>query len=120
VQVHALGLLRFVLTHLSYDGRVISLQQAVDVEARCLDALEWRLGPFFLEDDITGELHEPENRPPWCECTAQRVNKSRAARFCWLRRLYLTVTSYYQWHWLAHEHGIFDLHDWFAVGFCFL
>jgi hypothetical protein len=52
--VHALGLLRFILTHLSHNNMVVSLQQAVDVEARCLDALDWRLGPFFVEDELTG------------------------------------------------------------------
>lgn len=53
-QVHALGLLRFILTHLSHNGVVVTLQQAIDVEARCLDALDWRLGPFFVEDELTG------------------------------------------------------------------
>jgi hypothetical protein len=28
------------------------LEAAVDVEARCLEALGWRLGPFFLEDEL--------------------------------------------------------------------
>jgi hypothetical protein len=65
VQVHALGLLRFILTHLSHNGLVVSLQQAIDVEARCLDALEWRLGPFLLEDDLTGRVYEPEYWAPW-------------------------------------------------------
>jgi len=31
------------------------MEQAADIEARCLDVLDWRLGPFFLEDDLTGE-----------------------------------------------------------------
>lgn len=54
LQVHALGLLRFILTHLSHNGMVVSLQQAIDIEARTLDALDWRLGPFFEEDELTG------------------------------------------------------------------
>ncbi len=53
-QVHALGLLRFILTNLSHNGMMVTLQQAIDIEARCLDALDWRLGPFFTEDDLTG------------------------------------------------------------------
>eukprot|EP00879_Flechtneria_rotunda_P000325 GHRR01000416.1.p1 GENE.GHRR01000416.1~~GHRR01000416.1.p1 ORF type:complete len:774 (+),score=329.60 GHRR01000416.1:521-2842(+) len=53
-QVHALGLLRFMLTNLSHNGDIVSMQQAADVEARCLDALGWRLGPFFLEDELQG------------------------------------------------------------------
>eukprot|EP00775_Hariotina_reticulata_P010786 gene10786-10943_t len=51
-QVHAIGLLRFVLTHLSVDRHPVSLEAAVDVEARCLEALGWQLGPFFLEDEL--------------------------------------------------------------------
>lgn len=43
-----------MLTNLSHNGAVVNLQQASDVEARCLDALGWRLGPFFLEDDLSG------------------------------------------------------------------
>jgi hypothetical protein len=54
-QVHALGLLRFMLTNLSHNGAVVTMQQAANVEARCLEALEWRLGPFFSEDELTGE-----------------------------------------------------------------
>eukprot|EP00878_Enallax_costatus_P009746 GHUV01010178.1.p4 GENE.GHUV01010178.1~~GHUV01010178.1.p4 ORF type:complete len:120 (+),score=31.43 GHUV01010178.1:268-627(+) len=54
-QSHALGLLSFMLTNLSHNGAVVSLQQAADVEARCLDALGWRLGPYFIEDDLTGD-----------------------------------------------------------------
>lgn len=57
-QVHALGLLRFILTNLSHNGAVVSLQQALNVEAGCLDVLEWRLGPFFLEDKLSGEDEE--------------------------------------------------------------
>jgi hypothetical protein len=53
-QVHALGLLRFILTNLSHNGMMVTLQQAIDIEARCLDALDWRLGPFFTEDNLTG------------------------------------------------------------------
>jgi hypothetical protein len=56
-QVHALGLLRFILTNLSHNGMMVTLQQAIDIEARCLDALDWRLGPFFTEDDLTGLSH---------------------------------------------------------------
>ncbi|KAF8059657.1 hypothetical protein HT031_005065 [Scenedesmus sp. PABB004] len=57
-QVHALGLLRFMLTQLSHNGAVVSAAQAADVEARCLDALGWRLGPFFIEDALTGDDEE--------------------------------------------------------------
>eukprot|EP00879_Flechtneria_rotunda_P008153 GHRR01008540.1.p2 GENE.GHRR01008540.1~~GHRR01008540.1.p2 ORF type:complete len:184 (+),score=49.89 GHRR01008540.1:485-1036(+) len=63
-QVHALGLLRFMLTNLSHNGAVVSLQQAADVEARCLQSLEWRLGPFFTEDE---QLHG-FNEALWAEC----------------------------------------------------
>lgn len=59
MQVHALGLLRFILTHLSHNGVVVTLQQAIDVEARCLESLDWRLGPFFAEDDLTGGMGAP-------------------------------------------------------------
>lgn len=55
LQVHALGLLRFILTNLSHNGVVVTLQQAIDVEARCLEALDWRLGPFFVEDELAGQ-----------------------------------------------------------------
>lgn len=57
-QIHALGLLRFMLTNLSHNSAVVTLQQASDVEARCLDALEWRLGPFYIEDELTGDDEE--------------------------------------------------------------
>lgn len=60
MQIHALGLLRFILTNLSYNGGVVSLEQAADIEARCLDVLDWRLGPFFVEDDLTGKVATPE------------------------------------------------------------
>eukprot|EP00879_Flechtneria_rotunda_P001555 GHRR01001714.1.p1 GENE.GHRR01001714.1~~GHRR01001714.1.p1 ORF type:complete len:571 (+),score=179.62 GHRR01001714.1:372-2084(+) len=56
--MHALGLLRYMLTQLSHTGQVVSLQQAADVEARCLDALDWRLGPYFFEDDLLGNDEE--------------------------------------------------------------
>jgi hypothetical protein len=54
MQVHALGLLHFILTNLSHNGMVVTLQQAIDVEARCLEALDWRLGPFFVDDELAG------------------------------------------------------------------
>lgn len=53
-----MGLLRFMLTKLSHDGAVVSLEQAADVEARCLDALGWRLGPFFMKDGLTSDDEE--------------------------------------------------------------
>ncbi|WIA41973.1 hypothetical protein OEZ86_009276 [Tetradesmus obliquus] len=62
-QVHALGLLRFMLTNLSHNGAVVTLQQAANVEARCLEALEWRLGPFFSEDELSGD-----DEALWAEC----------------------------------------------------
>ena len=52
-QVHAFGLLRFVLSTLSGRGCSISLEQAAEVELRCLKGLGWRLGPFF-EGDVFG------------------------------------------------------------------
>lgn len=81
LQVHALGLLRFILTHLSHNGLVVSLQQAIDVEARCLDALDWRLGPFFLEDDLTGRAHEQHEFAAWCGCDEQEVLRG-AGNYC--------------------------------------
>jgi hypothetical protein len=62
-QVHALGLLRFMLTNLSHNGAVVTMQQAANVEARCLEALEWRLGPFFSEDELCGD-----DEALWAEC----------------------------------------------------
>lgn len=61
-QVHALGLLRFMLTHLSHDGQVVSLARAAEVEACCLGALGWRLGPYFLEDELAGD-----DEALWCQ-----------------------------------------------------
>lgn len=58
-QIHALGLLRFMLSKMSHNGAAVTLQQAVDVEARCLDALDWRLGPWFTEDDLSGDHAVP-------------------------------------------------------------
>jgi hypothetical protein len=58
-QVHAYGLLCYVLSALTGQRRPVSLQQAGDVELRCLQGLEWRLGPYFGEDplgDISAEL----------------------------------------------------------------
>ncbi|KAF6252535.1 hypothetical protein COO60DRAFT_1463630 [Scenedesmus sp. NREL 46B-D3] len=62
-QVHALGLLRFMLTNLSHNGAVVTMQQAANVEARCLEALDWRLGPFFAEDELAGD-----DEALWAEC----------------------------------------------------
>jgi hypothetical protein len=53
-QVQLLGLLRFMLTQLAQDKRTVALEQAADVEARCLNALGWRMGPFFMEDELSG------------------------------------------------------------------
>jgi hypothetical protein len=49
-QVHALGLLRYMLTSLTQGRYAVSAKQAADVEARCLAGLDWRLGPYFAED----------------------------------------------------------------------
>jgi hypothetical protein len=46
-QLPALGLLRFMLTALSGGGRAVTVNEASAVELRCLDGLQWRLGPFY-------------------------------------------------------------------------
>ncbi len=51
-QVHAYGLLRFMLSALSGSRCSVSQEQAAEVELRCLQGLGWRLGPYFLEDDL--------------------------------------------------------------------
>lgn len=51
-QVHALGLLRFMLTAIGGNVHPVPLGDAELVEARLLDGLGWRLGPFFAEDDL--------------------------------------------------------------------
>jgi hypothetical protein len=51
-QVHALGLLRFMLTAIGGNVNPVPLGDAELVEARLLDGLGWRLGPFFAEDDL--------------------------------------------------------------------
>ncbi len=57
-QIHALGLLRFMLCALS-NGRVMMSPAAVaEVEMRCLKGLQWRLGPYFADDAISDELCE--------------------------------------------------------------
>jgi hypothetical protein len=45
--VHAYGLLRFMLSQLAPEQRTVELAEAADVEARVLNALGWRLGPYF-------------------------------------------------------------------------
>ena len=56
-QVHALGLLRYMLSSLAQGSYAVSEKQATDVEARCLAGLGWRLGPYFAE----GLLDEVES-----------------------------------------------------------
>jgi hypothetical protein len=51
-QPHAFGLLRFVLSAITGQRRAVSLQEAAEVELRCLAGLGWRLGPFFAEDGL--------------------------------------------------------------------
>lgn len=51
-QVHAYGLLRFMLSALTGQRHAVSLEQAADVELRCLEGLGWRLGPYFTGDAL--------------------------------------------------------------------
>ena len=51
-QVHAYGLLCFMLSALTGQRRAVSRDQAADVELRCLEGLGWRLGPYFAEDPL--------------------------------------------------------------------
>jgi hypothetical protein len=44
------GMLRFMLSQLY--GREVSAAQAAEVEAKCLQGLGWRLGPFFVDNDL--------------------------------------------------------------------
>jgi hypothetical protein len=55
-QVHALGLLRCMLTGLTQGKYAVTARQAADVEERCLITLDWRLGPYFAEDDLDDPL----------------------------------------------------------------
>jgi len=57
-QVHAYGLLCYVLSALTGQRRPVSLQQAGDVELRCLEGLGWRLGPFFGEEALGDNMAE--------------------------------------------------------------
>ena len=51
-QVHAMGLLRCMLTALTRGKYAVTARQAADVEERCLISLDWRLGPYFAEDAL--------------------------------------------------------------------
>ncbi|KAI8472503.1 MAG: hypothetical protein J3K34DRAFT_503504 [Monoraphidium minutum] len=51
-QVHAYGLLSYMLSALTAQRAPVSLAAAADVELRCLEALSWRLGPYFQEDGL--------------------------------------------------------------------
>lgn len=57
-QVHALGLLRYMLSALSGGASHFSMQQAAAVEERCLVGLQWRLGPWFAHDDLQSDDYE--------------------------------------------------------------
>eukprot|EP00775_Hariotina_reticulata_P002256 gene2256-2568_t len=50
-KVHALGLLKYMLSQLGQGQAAVSSAAAASIEAKCLDVLDWRLGPFFSEDD---------------------------------------------------------------------
>jgi hypothetical protein len=56
-QLHARGLLPYMLTAIA-GGVTASNEEALEIEARCLEGLEWRLGPYFAEDDLQG--HDAE------------------------------------------------------------
>ena len=58
LQVHALGLLRFMLNALSNGSSRFSLAQARHVEERCLNSLGWRLGPWYHEDPLACDDYE--------------------------------------------------------------
>jgi hypothetical protein len=51
-QVHAQGLLRYMLTQLTGQGAAVPPDAAAAVELRCLEGLQWRLGPYFAEDAL--------------------------------------------------------------------
>eukprot|EP00775_Hariotina_reticulata_P003812 gene3812-4069_t len=53
-QIHAMGLLRFMLCQLSHGRGNVTLQQAAILEAQCLVTLDWRLGPYFMDDSLHG------------------------------------------------------------------
>lgn len=92
LQVHALGLLRFMLTSLNgVNGPSVGLAQAAEVEAGCLDFLDWRLGPFFAEDDDlsstderlwAGAMGRPEQRSSR-DCGSGGNSSSRRNRRGW-------------------------------------
>ncbi|MEW5302138.1 MAG: hypothetical protein WDW36_004947 [Sanguina aurantia] len=48
------SVLRDILQHL-YRCSSVTPDQAYEVEARCLEALHWRLGPYYSEDPLTDE-----------------------------------------------------------------
>lgn len=52
--MHALGLLRFMLSSLLGQRRAVTSDETATVELRCLDALQWRLGPFYGEQPMGG------------------------------------------------------------------
>ena len=51
-QVHAMGLLCYMLSSLAGGKFKVTLTQAMDVEERCLAGLDWRMGPYFAEDEL--------------------------------------------------------------------
>jgi hypothetical protein len=57
-QVHAYGLLRFMLSALTGQRRAVSLEDAAEVEMRCLEGLGWRLGPHFENSEAGGARAE--------------------------------------------------------------
>ncbi|KAJ9505374.1 hypothetical protein QJQ45_027084, partial [Haematococcus lacustris] len=48
-----LEMLRYILTYLY--GSTVSKAQAYDVESKCLEGLNFRLGPYFVSDDLSDE-----------------------------------------------------------------
>lgn len=48
------SVLRDILQNL-YHCSSVTADQAYEVEARCLEALGWRLGPYYSEDPLTDE-----------------------------------------------------------------
>jgi hypothetical protein len=51
-QVHAAGLLCYMLSALTGQRHPVGLHEAAEVEMQCLEGLGWRLGPYFQEESL--------------------------------------------------------------------